>query len=254
MSPEVNPPPRPTPVRWLLLSSPDYRFRAFLALEKAGHVVVNPPPMESTFSAPRGGRGRTRGDPFEANKSAAELAERPRTLPELPELPDAVFVDHNVTKFRFMLAGFWRGIGLPVVYLRHPRVDNWSDMERLARDLGMFSVHSLDHFERWLRTGPTAPACGRWIPTATPRSRNSTGVTPMKDDEYLSRLRAAFLVLLKRPCDCATTGHGEHCRAGAAGMQANVMLIDHLLGTSPRADETFARLIAAADAAGNPPG
>ena len=62
------------------------------------------------------------------------------------EVPDAVIVDHSAKKLHFLRAGFWRGQGLPVLFLG-------KDYNRrdLARRFGMYALMGPDDLRAWLR-------------------------------------------------------------------------------------------------------
>lgn len=111
------------PRKWLLLDSPDYARELTRVLDRCGCEVLADPPAWS----PRCGLH--------------------------PEMPDAVVTDHNAGKERSMLAGFYRGYGLPLVYVSligRPPTNN----RRLARTLGAVTVAGVSGFEELLIRRP----------------------------------------------------------------------------------------------------
>lgn len=65
------------------------------------------------------------------------------------EPPDAVVLDHGAQKRHFLAAGFWRGYGLPVVF-----IGKGHDRRNLARVMGFYTLTTPEEFGPWLRRGP----------------------------------------------------------------------------------------------------
>lgn len=114
-------------MQWLLMNSPNYRGKISAAVRAEGFGTIEPP--HST-------------DGGAADVVATELS------------PDAVVFDHNVSQFRFVEAGVYRGRGVPVVYLSGPSASAASDARKYARRLGFAVVESVDHFRSWLKSEP----------------------------------------------------------------------------------------------------
>lgn len=94
--------------KWLLLNSPNYRVRLAAVVEAAGDLVV----CHDGWWPARG------------------LA---------PETPDVVCCDHNTGRSSVLVGGFYRGYGLPVVWVTRPDRGKKS-YDSLARTLGFFVI------------------------------------------------------------------------------------------------------------------
>lgn len=114
-------------MQWLLMNSPNYREKVAAVVRAAGFGTIDPP-----YSTDGGA----------ADVVATELR------------PDVVVFDHNVSQFRFVEAGVYRGRGLPVVFVAGPSANAAADARKYARRLGFAVVESVDHFRSWLRSEP----------------------------------------------------------------------------------------------------
>jgi hypothetical protein len=113
----------PAAVRtWLTLLSPNYSEAVLLALNEFGHAVIATPPDW-----------------------------HPRDGPPCDTLPGAVVVDRLAERRAFYLAGFYRGRGVPVVYLGSPKGDTY---RRFASVTGAITVHGPQAFRDWLASDP----------------------------------------------------------------------------------------------------
>lgn len=63
--------------------------------------------------------------------------------------PDVVVMSRDTEKMDYLKAGYWRGYGVPVVFIGKP-----SDRRHLARAVGMYAVDDVKAFAAWLATNP----------------------------------------------------------------------------------------------------
>lgn len=115
-------------LRFYLMTSPEFRRPVAAAVRGCGHEVVDPPTSTTC----------------DASQSV---------IPTLLGLNAMVF-DFNVHKFRFVEAGFWRGRGMPVVYISAPSRKESDKAKKYAARLGIYPCQSVAHFAAWLSKEP----------------------------------------------------------------------------------------------------
>jgi hypothetical protein len=72
--------------------------------------------------------------------------------------PDAVVFDHSTGRPGFYLAGFYRGRGVPVVFVGR---EDGQTFRRFASRTGTLSLRGADEFRAWLGADPDYLRTGR---------------------------------------------------------------------------------------------